>query len=151
MKALEFQEKLKDSFLKYFPNGSIRIGKLSLGGGISIFCGLIGDINDVSNKIRMNDPLTVRAYIHDDFTFNDTEKELDKVVITFDGSWVSVKPDNKMMYCQSHKIASRKINADAVKAVDLMDKYFSRVKTVVSEQIANNNIIAQENILEKYL
>lgn len=151
MKATEFQDKAREAFLKYFPNGYINVSKLAMGGGCGILCGLIGDIDDVGGKIRANDPMTLRAYIHDNFTFNDDTKDLDNVVIEFDGAWVSVLPDNPHLYCQSHKVSTRKINAAPEKAVVMLAKVFERLKTTVTEQAALNRIIQQDKIDPKYL
>ncbi|QXO11701.1 hypothetical protein pEaSNUABM49_00006 [Erwinia phage pEa_SNUABM_49] len=151
MNSKQFQDATREAFLKYFPNGYIGISKLSIGGGCGIFCGLIGDINDVGGKIRMNDPMTVRAFIHDNFSFNDETTDLENVVIEFDGSWISVLPDNPHNYCQSHKVPSRKINAEPSKALINLDKYFKRLKDSVTEQAGLNRIIQQEKIPAKYL
>lgn len=151
MKAIEFQAKVRETFLKYFPNGYIHVSKLAIGGGCSIFCGLIGNIEDVIGKIRLNDPMTIRAYIHDNFSFNDDMVELDNVVIEFDGAWLSVLPDNPHNYCQSHKVPARKINASPEKALVNLSKLFERMKAVVTEQAALNRIIKQDTINPKYL
>lgn len=151
MHSKQFQENVRAEFLKYFPCGHIHISKLAMGGGCSIFCGLIGDINDVGGKIRANDPMTIRAYIHDNFAFNDETTELDNVVIEFDGCWLSVLPDNPHYYCQSHKVPARKINAAPGKAIENMAKLFKRMKDTVTEQAALNRIIKQDTIDPKYL
>ncbi len=151
MKANEFEDKVRETFLKYFPNGYIRLSKNTLGGGLHISCGLIANIDDVTANIRHNDPLSISIFIHDNYLFNDTERELDMLVMEFDHSHVSVIPDNPHMYCQSHKIPFRKISANANKALLNLDKYFSRAKDIVTEMAAANRIIKQDSIDSKYL
>lgn len=151
MKAIEFEQKVRESFLKYFPNGHIRLSKLALGGGLHIACGLIANVKEITAVIRENDPLNVSIFIHDNYIFNDSEKDLENVVLEFDNSHISVIPDNPHMYSQSHKIAARKINAGPEKALINLDKYFKRVKDVVTEQAALNRIIKQDTIDSKYL
>lgn len=151
MHSKQFQEAVREAFLKYFPNGHISVSKLAMGGGCSIFCGLIGNIEDVGGKIRANDPMTIRAYIHDNFAFNDDTVELDNVEIVFDGAWVSVLPDNPHNYCQPHKVSTRKINAEPGKALLNLSKLFERMKAAVTEQAALNRIIQQDKIPAKYL
>lgn len=151
MNSKQFQDAMRVSFLKYFPNGYINITNLPLSSGCGIFCGLIGDINDVSAKIRGNDPITVNAFIFDNFVFDDETIELENVVIEFKRSHISVLPDNPHNYCQSHKVTSRKINASPEKALINMDKYFKRLKDSATEQAKLNRIIQQGTIPEKYL
>lgn len=151
MNAKQFQESIYSTIKKYFPNGHVSLSKLALNGGMCITVGLIGDIKDVANSIRANDPLKVMVFIHDDFTFNDESTELDKLVLEFSMSHVSVKPTNKYMYCESKKIPARKINAVPEKALINFEKYIKRVKEAVDTESANNNIIAQDKIPEKYL
>lgn len=151
MKANEFEQKVRESFLKYFPNGYIRLSKLALGGGLHISCGLIANVKEITATIRENDPLNVSIFIHDNYVFNDSETDLDNVVLEFDNSHVKVLPVIPHMYSHSHKIAARKINAAPEKALVNLDKYFKRVKDVVTEQAALNNIIKQDTIDPKYL
>lgn len=151
MKANEFEQKVKESFLKYFPNGHIRLSKLALGGGLHIACGLIANVKEITAVIRQNDPLNISIFIHDNYVFNDSETDLENVVLEFDNSHISVLPDNPHLYSQSHKIPARKINAAPEKALVNLDKYFKRAKDVVSEQAALNRIIKQDSIDPKYL
>lgn len=151
MHSKQFQEEVRALYKTYFPNGYINISKLHMGNGCYIRCGLIDDINDVQSKIRENDPMTVRAFIHDGFKFNDDTTELDNVVIEFDGAWISVLPDNPHHYSQSHKVSTRKINGDVGKALLNLSKFFQRLRNTVKEQAAANRIIKQDSIDPKYL
>lgn len=151
MKANELQAAVTEAFLKYFPNGSIRISPLALGGGVAIFCGLIGDINDVSAKIRMNDPVTFRSYIHKGIKFNDSEVELQDLEIEFDGVWVTCVTEKPHMYAESRKVSVRKIKGDASKVIAGYDKYFKKLKEFVTELAAEKQIIQQDTIPAKYL
>jgi len=151
MKANELQAAVTESFMKYFPNGSIRISQLALGGGVAIFCGLIGDIKDVSANIRMNDPVTFRSYIHKGIKFNDSEVELQDLEVEFDGVWVTCITEKPHMYAESRKVSVRKIKGDADKVIAGYDKYFKKLKEFVSELAAEKQIIQQDSIPEKYL
>lgn len=151
MKAIEFQEEIKKAYYTHFPNGYINIRKLALGDGISIFCGLIGDINDVSAQIRQNDPITFRAYIHDNIKFNDSDTELMELIVEFDGVYISVLPKNKHLYCESHKVPVRKIKGDTIKVIASLNKYFKKLKDTVTELAENKQIIEQDKIPIKYL
>lgn len=151
MKATELQNAVTEAFLKYFPNGSIRITPLALGGGIAIFCGLIGDIKDVSAQIRMNDPITFRSYIHEGIAFNDSETELQVLEVEFSGVWVTCVTEKPHMYAESRKLSVRKIKGDADKVIAGYDKYFKKLKEFVTELANDNQIIQQDKIPAKYL
>ncbi len=151
MNAKQFQDKVRESYAKHFPNGRVSISPLALGGGTAIFCYLIGDINDTSGKISHNDPMTFRAYIHDNFKYSDESTELENVVVEFDGSYISVIPDNAMYYCKSHKVPVRKINAAPEKALTTLDKYFKKLKDTVTVLAKEDKIIDQACIPAKYL
>lgn len=151
MTANELQAAVTTAFHKYFPNGSIRISPLALGGGVAIFCGLIGDIEDVSAKIRANDPITFRSYIHKGIKFNDSEVELQDLEVEFDGVWVTCITEKPHMYAESRKVSVRKIKGDTAKIIAGYDKYFKKLKEFVTELAAEKQIIQQDSIPEKYL
>lgn len=151
MNAKQLQETIETGFKKYFPNGYINVSKLALGGGVSIFCGLIGDINDVSAKIRANDPMTFRSYIHDNITFNDEENQLGDLVLEFDGVSISCITEKPYHYCESRKMSVRKTTGSPEKIISTFDKYFKNLKSFVDELASKKQIIQQDSIPAKYL
>lgn len=150
MKAKEFQDKARETFLKYFPNGYFRASGLCLGGGVHLAGGLIASATVHTPVIRSNDPLNISIFIHDGIKYNDEETDLGDLVLEFDHSTVSVNPDNPNFYAQSHKIKARKIKGDPVKVLAALDKYYKRAKEEVQEQAALNRIKNQDQIDSKY-
>ena len=150
MKAIEFQNKVQESFLKYFPCGYCYVGKFALGDGVYFNFGLIEDINDVSNKIRLNDPMKLSINIHDNIKYKDDILELPQLVLEFSSSHISVLPDNPYMYCTNYKLKARKISQTPEKALLALDKYFSNCRESVKQLSDTNQIINQKNITLKY-
>lgn len=68
MELTEFNEKLEQTFKKYFPHGYFDIGKSALFDETSptyfYRIGLIGSDKDVSNNIRENDPMNAIFKLH---------------------------------------------------------------------------------------
>lgn len=173
MQAIQFSVQMKAIFKKHFPNGYINVSKLALGGkGVMIVAGMIGDIEDVANRIRQNDPLTLRMFIHDGFVIpngfslsNDLPQDFDhddsftqevyglgdKLVIEIDGNSLAIKPTERHMAMGREKIPARKINNTPEKALVALDKLFAKAKEIVTTQAAANNIYGQDRIPPKYL
>ena len=153
MYAKKFQDQVKSLFHAQFPNGYCHISKLALGGGVHIKGGLISDLMDQTNGIRDNDPMALLIFIHEDIVFNDETEQLGSLVVEFDMSGISVRPDadNKHLFCQTRKIPARKIKGDAEKTLKRLDTYFKRCKEVVTEEAEAGNIIKQDQIDSKYL
>ena len=152
MNAKQFKEAVQALYLQYFPNGYISQSRLRLGNGVCITAGLIGDIDDVISKIRLNDPLQVQIYIHENIIFDDEKFDLDDLQLEFERSFIKVVPANpKYYYCESSKIPARKFKAPADVVLDKLDLYFSKVKKAVQAEATANNIIEQNRIPEKYL
>jgi hypothetical protein len=151
MNAIDFNKAVSASFAKYFPNGFIYPSKLPLGGGTHFRAGIIGKIEDQANKIRDNDPLTVRFMLHD-MPFNgEADLGSGKLEIEFNGSSLSTRPDSPYMAMGREKIPCRKINNTPEKALAALDKYFAKIHEVVKAQAAANNLYNQESIKEEYL
>lgn len=151
MKAIEFQNKAREVFLKYFPNGYFRATGLCLGGGVHLAGGLIDNAREITAVVRERDPMNISIFIHDGITFNDSEIELGELVLEFGSSSLSVIPDNpQLYYSQTHKIKSRKIKGEPEKALEALDKYFKRAKDEVKEQAALNRIKLQDQFESKY-
>lgn len=153
MQAIQFAEQVKATFHKHFPNGYINISKLPVGGeGVMIAAGMIGEIEDVTNRIRHNDPLTLRMFIHDGFILQDGFELGDsKLEIEIDGNSLSIKPTERHMAMGREKIPARKINNTPEKALVALDKLFAKAKEIVTTQAAANNIYGQDRIPPKYL
>ena len=149
MTYADFQEQLKATFKTVFPNGYINVSPLHLGSGISIFCGLIGDRNDLTNNIRHNDPLTFRSFCHD-FKADSKEEITGKITIEFDGVFFSCIPDNKYMAMRSEKIQVRKINNTPEKVLESMKKTFIKVNKNMQALAIDNQIYNQDSYNLKY-
>lgn len=151
MNSKQFQESVISTFKKYFPNGYAHVSQYALGGGVHFSFGLISNLDDVSNKIRENDPLRIGFGIHEVVKFNSEEEINQKIVIEFGSSHLSTLPVVKYFAMHSLKIPTRKINNTPEKALLALDKYFQRAKETVQQQAQNNNIYDQQAISAKYL
>ena len=149
MNAIEFTEQAKTIFHKYFPNGYFRQSKLALGDGFCFTMGLIGSLDDVTNKIRQNDQMTISLFFHT--TPYNTDEIKGKIVGEFSQYSLSVNPLEPFRAMSSVRLTGRKMNNSPDKVLVLFDKYMKTVHETVSEQRDAGNIYNQKNIPEKYL
>lgn len=151
MNAQQFTAKVLENFKKHFPNGYANASKFSLGGGVYFSFGLIGNIEDVENKIRQNDNLSLSLEIHENFKFDTTEEIEGKIVIESNRSFFSVKPVNNYFAMSSVKIPFRKINNTPEKALISIEKHFIKAKELIKAEIEIENLYGQHSIDKKYL
>ncbi|WNA15703.1 hypothetical protein XaC1_60 [Xanthomonas phage XaC1] len=152
MNAIQFAAKVKESFLKYFPNGFLGSSKYQLGGGIHFTAGLVSNANDISSGYRVNDIISLSFGIHDNVKYNTEEEIQGKIVIEFVQNSFSTKPEpGSYMAMGRVKIPARKINNTPEKAIESLDKVFQKTAELIKAEVLKNNLYRQENINEKYL
>ena len=152
MNAITFAAKVKESFLKYFPNGFISASKFTFGGGIYFNANLISDTDDLSGGYRENDIISLSFGIHDNFKYYTEEEIQGKLVIEFSQNSFSTKPEpGSYMAMGRVKIPVRKITAEPEKALVSLDKYFKKAAELIKAEALNNNLYNQDRIPEKYL
>lgn len=152
MNAVDLDKKVKETFLKYFPNGFIGSSSYAMNGGMYWKAGLIGDVKDCSGGYRANDILTYTFGIHKDGIYDSTEEIQGKVIVEFvENSFVTKPPEGSYLAMGRIKVPSRKINNTPEKVLKILDKYFSECRDMIKEQIENKNLYSQERIPMKYL
>ena len=139
-----FMENIKQNFYKYFPNGYITINySKSLTEHISCAFGIIGNLNDVYNRIRENDPTR--------HTFLLFKKDGDSWEFKTSFAKVYMKPDenHKHYVMQGKKTGLRNAsNITLDKTEDKMDKFFKKYAKFIKD---NRFFIHREDeIKEKY-
>lgn len=137
----EIADLIEKSYRKYFPKGMFYSGKKHLGGGgFNFTLGLIGDKKDYPNGIEHNDPMR--------HTFGVTVKG-DGFEVTQSSGSLSVNPPEKsFMAMSSVKTKFRKVVGDEKKIVAGMDRFFSRLKSIVNDN--KDNIYGADKI-RKYI
>src|SRR5205823_8189399 len=111
MNSIQFAAKVKESFLKYFPNGFLGSSQYQLGGGIHFTAGLISDTADLSSGYRANDIISLSFGIHDNLKYNTEDEIQGKIIIEFTQHSFSTKPEpGSYMAMGRVKIPARKIN-----------------------------------------
>jgi hypothetical protein len=151
MNAAQFVEDVKATFHKYFPNGYSHASKYCLGGGVHFNFGLIGDLNDVSSRIRENDVMKISFGIHDNIIFGSEIDIEGKLIVEFSSAVVKVLPKEKYYAMSNEKIAVRKINNTPEKIIAKLDQYFKEALAIVQREAGCNNIYSQDRIPVKYL
>lgn len=151
MNAVDFDKKVKETFLKYFPNGFITSTRYALGGGIHWTTGLIGEDKDIVSFIRKNDVLQLSFGIHDNVQYGSTEEIQGKIVVEFAHNNFKTLPDQPHYAMKSTKIPVRKINNTPEKVIVALDKYFKLTLEMIKAEAANNNLHGQDRIPKKYL
>lgn len=151
MKVSEFKSQCQEIYKKHFPNAYFKISKLALGDGICISCGLIENIEDQTSKLRDNDPMRILLFIHNGIDAETDNFITDKIIIEGENGSLCVNPVEKYFAMSRVKIPFRKINNTPEKALQSLDKFFKKAKTIVQEQRDNNNIYHQSIIKNLYL
>lgn len=147
----EFLKSIENSFYKQFPNGIIkavedkrRLDPNKENRLFAISLGLISDINDVSSKIRKNDPMHTLIFI-----YLEGGEYKAKLV---NGS-LSLNPDldliGSYMAMSSAKLPFRAFKTkDQSKVLSTMDTFFSKLKDLVKAN--QDNFYRSQDIPKKY-
>lgn len=137
--AKEIEEILKSRF----PNGYVRaFYSENLTRHISISFGLIGDIEDVSNKIRHNDPLHHSFMI---FVEGEDSYEANRSM----GRLMVKPPEDSYLAMGSVKTPFRKTTGDSKKVIKAFERFADRVVKIVREN--KEDIYGVDKIPTKYL
>lgn len=138
-KAEEFVTKVKEAYLKEFPNGWIRGGIESGLGKYICFTTGIQPKEKISNKIEHNDPARQVFMIHECFIHRNTDELKEKVTVELAcGGSVYIKPDEGSYYAYcTVKFGFRKKTGDIDKIYDHFVKYFKKMRKVVDENRDN--------------
>jgi len=137
----EIADLIEKSYRKYFPKGLFYSRKKPLGGsGFTFTLGLIGDKKDVPNGIEHNDPMR--------HVFMVNLKGDDFEVTSNHGSLSTNPPKGSHMAMHNVKTKFRKVKGDEKKIVVGMDRFFSRLKSLVKDN--KDNIYGGDKI-QKYL
>lgn len=152
MNAITFNAKVKETFLKYFPNGYIGSFGYTFGGGLYWKAGLIRDVKDCSGGYRENDVLQLTFGIEKNFKRETPEEIEGKIVVEFQSAVFYTEPDaGSYLAMQRNKVPSRKINNVPEKVLETLDKYFNETRDLMKVQIENNKIYGQARIPQQYL
>jgi hypothetical protein len=144
----EFLKSIENSFYKQFPNGIIkavedkrRLDPNKENRLFAISLGLISDINDVSSKIRGNDPMHTLIFI-----YLESGEYKAKLV---NGS-LSLNPEpGSFMAMSSAKLPFRAFKTkDQFKVLSTMDTFFIKLKDLVKAN--QDNFYRSQDIPKKY-
>jgi hypothetical protein len=135
-------EILENNFKSQFPNGYFRANHdtgLS-GKQIVIDLGLIGNSDDVPNKIRHNDPMHHRFLIY----INGDVLECKDII-----SGLALYPDTgSFMAMKQQKTGYRKTTGNHAKVEKSLNQFFIKLKKLVDD---NKNNIYNSTQLKQYL
>ena len=142
MTISEFLTAVKEVYAKYFPD-SVCGAKFSSSVTPSIFinCYLAGNQSELSGGYAVNDLFhcSLCIFIKDRKATKDSlfgEQTLEMA----NGSSILTKPDNKYCVYGSVKVPFRKTTGDAKKLLNYFDKYVRKIRDVLKEQLAADNI-----------
>ena len=141
-KTMSFTDQIESSFKNQFPKGYVRA---YLDQGLSgyqyhIAIGLIGDLNDVSMKIRQNDPM-----FHQWLIFLDG----DKMEASFLQGGLDLHPDHgSYLAIKRLKTGFRQFTGDEKKAIKAFDKFFIKLRKLVDD---NKDQLFNLAMYENYL
>jgi hypothetical protein len=142
----DFVSTLERLFKQQFPNGFFHSDrKRSLGGGggdyLVVSLGMIGDIADVPNKIRRNDPLFHSIMING--------IDSDVIDATSNVGSLMVNPTERHMAMGSIKTKFRKLRGDQKQVEIGFDRFFKKLRMIVDDNKAD--IYHVDSIDKKYL
>jgi hypothetical protein len=137
-------EKIESILKARFPNGHVRAkySNMLSTDHITVSFGLIGDIEDVSSKIRHNDPL------HHSFMI--TVRGDDKYEARNSIAGLMVKPsEGSYLAMDSVKTPFRKTTGDEKRIIKAFERFADRTVKIVKDNV--ENIYNVEKIPTKYL
>ena len=124
---------IEGSFKLQFPNGYIKTHQGTGFSGyttLTVDLGLIGNLDDVSNKIRHNDPMHHKFMM---FVNGDNHLEVETLI-----SGLSLKPEaGSFLAMNTIKTGFRKIKGDKAKVNRAFDRFFVKLKSMVEENHEN--------------
>ena len=132
---------IQTSFLDVFPKGYCVVNKFNglTDNTISITIGLVGDINDVTSKIRENDPMLHKFLIFDNNGILSAESVSGRL---------DINPLEKYYAMSGLKTGFRKTTGNPEKIVKMYSKWFSKLKSIVEE---NKENIYKADLYKDYL
>ena len=125
--ALSAQAQIETSFKTQFPKGFITFrNRKGLSGQIvEMAIGLIGDVNDVSHKIRENDPM-----FHHWIIF----PKGDNMEVSYLQGGLDLHPDaGSYLAIKRIKTGFRQFTGDEQKIIKSFDKFFIKLRKLVDE------------------
>ncbi len=134
MTVERFRAEAVKSFQKYFPLSSLYIEYNSnLYPSIDVRAFLAGSIDEVPNKIWLNDMLSVQISVTQPKkplpSHLKPESELPQLLeISYEQKSYNITPINHSMAYGRTVINTRSIKGDASKIVDALDKFFMKLK-----------------------
>lgn len=137
---------IETDFKTIFPNGYFKAiaGHGLAGDQIMIDLGLIGNLEDVPNKIRHNDPMHHRFIV-----FIDHHNQTQPLSIESLISGLSLYPEpESFLAMDTIKTGFRKTKGDNGKIAKTLNNFFLKLKKMVDE---NKTTIYGHETLEKYL
>ena len=141
----DFCQSIEKEFKKYFPKGFFQCNKKSGIDGKPMYTysfGLIGNINDVPNKIRGNDPMFHSGLIYID---GDT-LELNPL----QGGLHTNPEPGSYLAMGTVKTKMRKTKGDEAKIIKYFGNFFKKLRGIVDENKDNIYRSPSGNV-EKYL
>jgi len=138
----ELMLEIEREFKKKFPFGFFSITKRNMFGSpvIGISLGLIGDVNELTSKIRDNDPM-FHSFLIDLKAENKYESRNNR------GS-LSVNPKERHLAMSSVKTSMRKTSGDANKILKAYITFFAKLKKIVKEN--ESDIYSRDKYSDKY-
>lgn len=146
MKLNELLEGIKNSYLKYFPN-SLCKAKYSdnLYSSIYVKCYIGKEKDEFANGIIQNDMLHVSFLIDNEGKQLPKELTLDSEIpnnLSLENKQKSflTKPDSEYLVYGSKSLAFRKTKGDGEKIIKTLDKFFSKLRDELINELENDNI-----------
>jgi hypothetical protein len=137
-----FINDVEHSFKKQFPKGYFNafMDQGLSGNMINVRCGLIGDLNDVSHKIRQNDPMYHQWLIF---------LSGDNLEVSYLQGGLDLKPDaGSYLAIKRLKTGFRQFTGDEKKATKAFDKFFVKLRGLVDE---NNGSLFNRDMYKDYI
>lgn len=141
MTVQEFTNNVTSTYAKYFPHSKC-LAKLyrNLGKTIRIECFLAGDKHELINGYWDNDMFKISFSIDLDRSAEDTSELPETIVLECDSHYYLTKPDVSYMAYGSKNVPFRKVTGSPVKCLTALDKFFSRLKTSVVNDLHNDTL-----------
>ena len=157
MNLTELKQEITKEYNKILPNSKIRFMDFTVYhkninneyvkkiDSITVRCFLAKDQSECINNYFDNDMFNISFNIKfKNNIYHNTDILQDMILINYNKSYL-IKPDNQYMAYSRTMLAFRKTEGDAKKIIKALSKFFSNLKTSLTDDY-NNNVIHDNHI-----
>lgn len=147
----DFMEQVKSTYSKYFPHSVCKVDLYkNLGSSINIDCFLASNKHELINGYWNNDMFKISFNIELSNSATLTSELPENITLECGSHGYFIKPDVSYLAYGYRNIPFRKTSGPYTKCLSALDKFFSKLKTSVVNDLRDGNIHDNYKKLVRY-